>query len=251
MLVISERVNQLIKDVGGAIKERDKSYVQELAKKQIDNGASCLDVYVEDAEGMKWTIKTIKEVMDVCICIDTTETEVLRAALSVSGDKRTIVNSIDLGKRLEPFLEAIREHGCECVALAMDEKEGIPSSAMGRLEICKHILDAASSAGIEKDKIYFDPLVLPVAVNSENGLITLETLRLLKQEGMKTTIGLTNISQDLPNRGLLESAYLVPCLRYLDAVMLNPSSEVMSMLKAGQAVLGMDKRFRHYLRDYR
>ncbi len=254
MLVISERINQLIKKVGEAIKARDKTYVQEFAKEQIECGAGCLDIYVEDAEGMKWVIETIKEVIDVCICIDTTETDILKAALSVCDcDKdKTIVNSIDLGKRLEPFLELIRAHGCECVALAIDEKAGIPDSAEGRLEVCKKILDAASKGGIEKDRIYFDPLVLPVSVNSENGLIALETLELLKQKGMKTTIGLTNISQDLPNRGLLEAAYLVSCLRYLDAVMLNPQAkQVMSMLKAGEAVLGMDKRCRHYLRDYR
>jgi len=257
MIVISERINQLIKKVGKAIKARDMTYVQEFAKRQIESGANCLDVYVEDAEGIKWVIETIREDVDVCICIDTTEPEILKAALSVVGEgdndkNRTIVNSIDLGERLEPFLALIREHGCECVALAMDEKEGIPDSAEGRLEVCKQILDAASKAGIEKDRIYFDPLVLPVSVNSGNGLITLKTLELLKQEGMKTTIGLTNISQELPNRGLLEGAYLVSCLRYLDAVMLNPlDKQVMSMLKAGEAVLGMDKRCRRYLRDYR
>mgnify|MGYP001034947795 CR=1 FL=1 len=254
MLVISERINQLIKGVGEAIKARDRTYVQEFAKKQIESGASCLDVHVEDAERMKWTIATIKEAMDVGICIDTTDTGVLKAALSGCDENKdkTIVNSIDLGKRLEPFLELIRAHECECVALAIDEKAGIPDSAEERLEVCKKILDAASKEGIEKDKIYFDPLVLPVSVNSENGLIALETLELLKREGMKTTIGLTNISQDLPNRGLLEAAYLVSCLRHLDAVMLNPlDKQVMSVLKAGEAVLGMDKRCRHYLRDYR
>jgi len=174
MIVISERINQLIKKVGKAIKARDMTYVQEFAKRQIESGANCLDVYVEDAEGIKWVIETIREAVDVCICIDTTEPAILKAALSVVGEgdndkNRTIVNSIDLGERLEPFLALIREHGCECVALAMDEKEGIPDSA-----------------------------------------------------------------------------------RYLDAVMLNPlDKQVMSMLKAGEAVLGMDKRCRRYLRDYR
>jgi 5-methyltetrahydrofolate--homocysteine methyltransferase len=250
MLVIGERMNQRIKKVGEAIENRDEGYLQELAKKQVENGAKCLDVYVEDAKEMKWVIEKIKEVIDVPLCIDTTEIDILKVALPICD--KAIVNSINLGQRLEPFLNLIVEYEVECVALAMDEEKGIPRVAEDRVEICRKILDAASNAGIDKEKIYFDSLVLPVAVGSENGLITLQTLELLKKEGMKTTIGLTNISYGLPNRGLIEGAFLISALRYLDAVMLNPEDkEVMSMLKAGEAVMGVDKHCRSYLRDYR
>lgn len=120
--------------------------------------------------------------------------------------------------------------------------------------MCHRILRRAQEWDINKDRIYFDPLVLSLSADPDQGLVALETLRLIKSNiaGAKTILGLSNISYGLPKRTLINRVFLSMCLAAgLDAVILDPLDEkLLSVLKAAEALLGRDRYCKRYLRAY-
>lgn len=253
ILVISDRLNTSIKKVKEAVKNRNEGYIEELARRQVESGAAMLDVHArENAEDMKWIIPVIRRVTDRPLSIDTDEQDVLEAALEVYEGK-ALVNSINgEKKRLESFLPLIEEYDADCIALAMGEK-GMADSAEGRLEVCRGILKEAENYGIGRERIYFDPLALPVSTRSDYGMLAINTLRLLKEEmGAKTTVGVSNVSHGLPLPTRIEQAFLLMALPYLDSALMDALDEkLMSALRAGEVILGEDKHCRKYIKAYR
>lgn len=246
VILIGDRINTRIKGVKEAIKRRDNSYIQNLAKRQAEK-CDYLDLFAEEKSDMLWLIEVINAIsIDAELCIDTTDKDILGASLSACKGE-VMVNSISgEEKRLSEFLPIIKDYSARCIALCMD-KRGIPASPEGRAGISKKILERAANIDI-----YFDSLVLPISINERNGMIALKTLEILKSMGMKTTIGLTNISYGLPRPLNIEKAFLASSFRYLDSVILNPLDEgIIEMMRACEAVIGGDRFCRNYLRDYR
>lgn len=261
MLIIGELINATRKSVKEAIMNKDAAFLQELARKQDEAGAHYIDVNVATGQGkqeqeieyMDWAVKLIRDVSQKPLCIDTTSREVLEAGLKAHGPG-AMVNSVSAEKdRLGPFLKLAGEFNCLLIALPVADA-GIPKDTETRLKIGQEIVNAAQKEGFPRENLYFDPLALPLGVDDKGGKVTLKTLRLLKEElGVKTTIGLSNISHGLPRRALLNRTFLTLAIcEGLDSALMDPlDNAVMSSLLAARAFMGDDPYCGKYLRAYR
>lgn len=206
----------------------------------------------QEIEDMEWAVKIIQEKVDKPLSIDTTDYKVLESGLKAHKGQ-AMINSISYeGGRLKEFIELASEYGAKSIALPITEK-GIPPTFEERLEACEKIVEEAEKNNYNKENLYFDPLVLPISVDTNNGLITLKTLEGIKSKlEANTTIGLSNLSFGMPKRELLNKAFLLIVMQYLDSVIMNPlDQEMKKLIIAGNAVLGRDKMCMNYLRAYR
>lgn len=261
MLIIGELINATRGAVREAILKKDSGYISGLARLQDEAGAHYLDVNVSTGPGnqqreiddMKWAISVIRDVSEKPLAIDTTSRDVLEAGLRTHGSG-AMVNSISAEKgRLESFILLALEHDSLAVVLPIGE-EGIPKDVSSRLQVSRDILKVAEREGLASEKLYFDPLAMPLGVDHNGCAIALNTICSFKKElGVKTTIGLSNISHGLPRRGLLNGAFLTLALQKgLDSLIMNPlDKEVMSSLFAANVVLGRDPFCGEYLRAFR
>lgn len=231
MIIISERINGMFKAVRNAIMEKDAAAIQRIAREQIAMGADVLDVNVgpassDKAGAMQWLVETIQEVTDKPLCLDTPIPGVMEAALKVCDNPRIINSTNGEKEKLDALLPLAAEYDAEIIGLAMDAK-GIPRDASGRTEIALQILASAMEHGIEPDRLYIDPVVLPVnAVQQQapNTLKALNEIRILSDPPPKTVVGLSNISQGSQMRSLLNRIYLVMCVANgLDAAIVDPA----------------------------
>lgn len=261
MLIIGELINATRGSVKKAVMNRDTAFLQDLARRQDEAGAHYIDINVATGEGeqereveyMDWAVKLIREVSKKPLCIDTTSREVLVAGLKAHGPG-AMINSASAEKgRLEPFLKLAREFECPVIVLPATDA-GMPKDAETRLKIGGQILEVAQREGFSPESLYFDPLALPLGVDDQSGEATLKTLRLFKEElGVKTTIGLSNISYGLPQRKLLNRTFLTLAMREgLDSALMDPLDKaVMSSLFATRAFMGKDSYCGKYLRAFR
>ena len=261
MFIIGELINATRKKVSEAIAGKDANFIQHLAKRQDEAGADYIDVNValgtgerkKEIEDMEWAIKTIRLVSEKPIAIDTTVYEVLEAGLKTHGPG-AIINSVSAEKgRFIPFLRLARQYEALAVVLPITET-GIPKDEETRLENAAKILDRAKKEGLDKESLYFDPLVLPLGVDQNNGQVTINTLQLFKKElGVKTTLGLTNISYGLPLRSLINRTFLTMAMGWgLDSALVNPLDKaLMSTIFATEALLGQDRYCSKFLKLFR
>ncbi len=233
--VIGERINptgkKLFKE---ALKRGDLDYIMKQAAEQADAGAEILDVNVglpdiDEKEMMKKAVDAVQSVADVPLQIDTTELDVLEAALRrVSG--KPIVNSVNgEDEKLESVLPLVKKYGAAVVGLTLD-KDGIPKTVEKRVEIARKIVKRAQEYGIPKRDVYIDCLTLTASAEQDGAKQTLEAMRIIKAElGTKLVLGVSNISFGLPNRELINSAFLTMAMNSgLDLPIMNPNSSAMS-----------------------
>ena len=263
MLVIGENINASNKSVAEAITCSDKEYLQNLARAQVAAGADFIDVNSgvgssspeNESATMGWLVEVVQEVTDMPLVIDSSSPGVIEAALRKYRGERLIINSVtaELDK-LVSIGSLAAEHKAWVVALAMGAS-GIPSTVEERLAACEQIMAQLTKLGLGAEQILFDPLVLPVAVDSAQGLVTLKTLEQIKSRYpfAKTVMGLSNISFGLPGRKLVNRAFLLmAAYAGLDAVIVNPlDAKMMSFIKVADMLTGRDRACRGYLRAYR
>lgn len=230
MIIIGERINGMFRDVKAAVAEGNGKAIQDLAQRQIEAGARILDVNVgtsakDQEQAMKWLVEAIQEVTDLPLAIDSSKPPVLRAGLSVCKNKALINSTSGEPNRLKAVIDLAVEFNADIVGLTMDE-QGIPSTPEGRAEIGMRILVAAMEAGMDPQRVYLDPVVLPVTASQDQCKVMLETLdqlRMLSDPPPKTVVGLSNVSQGSKQRPLINRTYLVMCLaRGLDAAVMDP-----------------------------
>lgn len=262
MLIIGEKINASGRRVREAIRKRDKPFLQRVATEQVAAGADYLDVNAgmgqgseQEAEDMEWLIAVVQEVMDKPLAIDSADPRVIEAGLRRYRGPSVIINSINAeDEKLKALLPLVAEHRAQVIALAMDER-GIPSEVEGRIKACARILERASSYRIPQERIFFDPLALPIAVDTREGMITLKTLEQIKSRypEAKTTLGLSNVSYGLPLRGVINRALLLMALYMgLDSVIMDPlDSKLMAYIKGAEVILGQDPFCKEYLKSYR
>jgi 5-methyltetrahydrofolate corrinoid/iron sulfur protein methyltransferase len=235
MFIISEKINGMFRAVRNAIAEKDAEAIQRIAKEHLAAGADALDINVgpasRDKEGtMKWLVETVQEVTDKPLCLDTPIPRVMEAALKVCDNPKIINSTNGEKERLDALLPLAAEYDADIIGLAMDEK-GIPRDASGRTEIALQILASAMEHGIEPNRLYIDPVVLPVNAVQEQAPNTLKALgevRLLSDPPPKTVVGLSNISQGTQMRSLINRTYLVMCVGMgLDAAIIDPTDKEM------------------------
>ena len=257
--IIGERINptgkKLFKE---ALKNNDLNYILKQAIEQVEAGADILDVNVgipniNEEEVMVDVIRGIQEILDVPLQIDSTDKNVIEKALRYYNGK-AIVNSVNgEDKVLESVLPIVKKYGAAVVGLTLDEK-GIPTTCEERFKIAKKIVDKAKEYGINKENIFIDCLVLTASTQQKEVFETLKAITMVKERlGVKTLLGVSNISFGLPNRQLINETFLSLALgRGLDLPIINPNSKGMiDTIKAFNILNGYDKGSREFIEYYK
>lgn len=256
MLIIGEKLNSTIPKVRKAIKEKDAAFVQDLAQKQAEAGADLLDVNTameDEVNDMQWIVETIQQVVDIPLCIDSTNPKAVEKGLE-TAQGRVMINSISMEKaRLKGILPLALDAKCELVALTTDDN-GIPKTVDERLAITGRLVGILEKNNFPLEKIYVDPLVLPLAVSNDNALIFYRSLTEIKQRyGVKTISGLSNVSHSLPQRRLINRYFLANCMNLgMDAAILDPlDAKIMTAITVTNLLTNNDRFSRKFLQAYR
>jgi 5-methyltetrahydrofolate--homocysteine methyltransferase len=261
MLVVGERINSTRKRVQPAIENKDVAAITEEATMQTKAGAHYLDCNAatvgvdREPEYLTWLVQTVQSVTDGTPCaIDSPNSKAVQAALNVHKGV-PMINSISAEKaKFDALLPLARDAKAKVVALVMDD-EGIPKTAKGRITIGRRLVDGMVKAGIEPDNIYLDSLVYPVGAEANAGTAVLETIQTLRKSypGIHFICGLSNVSYGLPNRKLLNQAFMVLTMGAgLDAVIVDPTDKkLMSLVYAAEALLGRDEFCANYIQASR
>ncbi|MBE0431115.1 MAG: dihydropteroate synthase [Dehalococcoidia bacterium] len=263
MLVIGENINASNKSVAEAIENRDEQYLVDLAKAQESAGADFIDVNAGSGHGspekttaaIRWLVGIIQAAVDKPLAIDSDSSKVIEAALKEYSGEKLIINSVTAEPaRLESIGPLVAEREAWVVALAMGT-EGIPALVEERVAACERIMSYLNDLGIKAEQVLFDPLVLPIAVDTSQGLVTLRTIEQIKSRypDARTVMGLSNVSYGLPKRKLVNRAFLLMAAHAgLDAVIVDPlDSKAMSLIKVADLLTGKDPSCRAYLRAHR
>jgi len=262
MFIIGERINGMFKDVARAIKEKDKSVIHDLALKQVSCGANALDVNVGPAsaspkEAMEWLVKTIEDVTDISLAIDTTKQDVMELGLSLCKSK-PIINSVNANEeKMKALFALAKKYKASIIGLTMD-KSGIPKDSEGRMELAMKIVASCVEYGIDIAGLYLDAVILPVNVAQPHVKEVLKTIRdskLLAEPSPKTVLGLSNISQGSPAeyKSLINRTFLTMAIANgLDAAILDVTDkELMDSLITAELLMEKQLYCNSYLEAYR
>lgn len=255
MLIVGERINSSRKKIRKAIEDRDAEFIQKEAAKQLQAGATHIDVnagtsVAAEADDLKWLVETVQSAVDAPLCIDSPSAEAQAEALKLHKGK-PMINSITAEEeRAEGILPLVKEHDALVVALTMGTG-AIPTSKEERMEAAAKIVEMLQAAGIELTNVYWDPAVSAVSTDQKAALDVAATVRELMTtyEGTHTICGLSNISFGLPNRNILNRTYLTLLMAEgLDGVIMDPTEKhMMSALLATQVLLGKDDFCMNYI----
>ena len=256
--VVGERINPTGKKrFQQALREGDMNYILEQAVSQVEAGAQVLDVNVgapgvDEPAVMEQVVKALQSVVSLPLQLDSSHADALERGLRVYNGK-PIVNSVNGEPEvLAKILPLCKKYGAAVVGLAID-KRGILSSAADRVEIAKRITKAALDAGIPQEDIYIDCLTLTASAQQADVLATVEALAACKRElGVRTILGVSNISFGLPCRPYLNTTFLTMAMYAgLDLAIMNPSSEeMMAAVYAFNVLTNRDKQSAAYIARY-
>ena len=236
----------------------NNDYVINLALEQSNEGSEILNVNVgvpdlDEEKAMKRVIKGIQEVVDVPLQLDSSNVKALEAGLRYYNG-RTIVNSVNgKEKSLETILPIVKKYGACVVGLTLDEN-GIPSTAEGRFNIAKKIVERAEQYGIKRQDIFIDCLSLTVSAQQDEAMETIKAIKMVKENlGCKTILGVSNISFGIPNRKALNNTYLNLALGAgLDLAIINTEDRTMvESIDAYKVISNMDKGCLDYIEKFK
>ncbi len=262
MLIIGEKINATSKRVAEAIINKDASFLQGLAQRQVEAGADYIDVNTGTGQGrdqeitdLKWAIDVVRQAVDAPLCLDSSDPQALAAATAHYTGSELIINSVNAEKdRLDPIGRAAAERGAGVIALVMGEG-GIPRTVDERVAAADLIMNHLKQLGVKEEQVYFDPLVLPISVDTEQGLVTLQTIEQIKSRypSAKTVVGLSNISYGLPQRGIINRAFLLMAAAVgLDAAIMDPTDmRMMSMVRVSDMLIGKDPACKGFIKAHR
>ena len=253
--VIGERINPTGKKrFQQALLEDDLDYILDVGLQEVDAGADILDVNVgypgvDEAAMLPRVVKKLQSALDIPLQLDSTNPAALEAGLRVYNGKAA-VNSVNGDPAvLERLLPIVKKYGAAVVGLALDE-HGIPQTAEGRVAIARRILDAALAHGIPKEDVWIDCLTLTVSAQQDQAVETLRAVRTVHEElGLRTVLGVSNISFGLPNRPLITQNFLIQALGAgLSLPIINPNQrEMMDAVAAFRVLSGEDRECRAYV----
>jgi len=243
MLAIGECLQIISKSVRTAIEEKDKAFIQDLVKRQVEKGAHMLDLNIgpqkkAGPEVMEWLVKTVQEVVDVPLSLDTTNAEAIEAGLKLAK-KKPMINSTNADpQRMAVLFPLAAKHNANIIALTL-RATGLPVTADARLEILSEdLLLAMEQYGVPLESVYIDPLVLTVNGTQEHAPQVCKAVRIFRQitdPPLHTTCGLSNVSNGAPRdvRPILNRVYLVMLMGAgLDSAILDPfDDELMETIR--------------------
>jgi 5-methyltetrahydrofolate--homocysteine methyltransferase len=256
-VLIGERINPTgKKKLAEALKAGDLEIVRKEALAQVQAGADIIDVNVgvfgiDEAALLPKTVQTVMETVDTPLCIDSSNPDALEAALKVYKGK-PLVNSVSGEEHsLKRVLPLIKKHGAAVIGLVQDD-DGIPKDAEGRVRVARKIVNRAEAAGIPREDVIIDCLAFAVGAEPDSGVAIMEAIRRIKVElGVNMTMGASNVSFGLPDRELLNNAFVVMATAAGATCLIVDVAKVRSIILAADLVLGRDKRARRYIGAYR
>ena len=260
MFVIGELLNGMYKNVGKAIVDKDKRVIQDIATKQIEAGADALDlncgpVSKDQVSDMNWLIQTVQEVTDKTICIDSSRPLVIRDTIKNARNKVIINSTTADAEKLEILVPLAKENNAGLIALAMDKK-GIPQNKDQRLELAAIILAFCQDSGLATDKVFLDPVVMPVdcaQAQLKQILDSIREFKMLSDPAPKTVVGLSNISQNMEDRSLVNRTFLIMAQEAgLDAGILDPlDDKLMDAMITAELILNKQIYCKAYIDAYK
>lgn len=222
MLLIGENLNVMSKKLGDAFLVRDQGPVRKMAEAEAMAGMDMIDVNIGPArkagpEFMEWIVKTIQEVTDIPLSLDTTNMEAMEAGLKVCK-KKALVNSISARpERMAGLMPLAKKYNASFIGLTLGA-EGIPRDANERGLFAAEIIAEAAEYGILEEDIWLDPIVLPVNSQQMQVQGCTEFVMMLADlaPNCKSTCGLSNVSNGMPGhlRGIMNRTYLIMIKRY-------------------------------------
>lgn len=248
LVIIGEKINGSLKRVEEAIAKRDAGLIQALAIRQSKGGADYIDVNAgtqgaKEVEDMMWLVSTIQEATETPLSIDTTNPQVLQAVLPCVKHA-PLINSCNADeRRLDATLPLVKQYDCKLVALMMGPKNK-PEPLPKRLEYAEKIIGYVRQAEIPTNRVFFDPIIMPVSVDNKTSLHYFDCIKALKAAypNTKSICGLSNVSFAMPKRKFLNQTFVVAALANgMDAAILDVlDRRMMLQILAAQALLNMD-----------
>ena len=256
-VLIGERINPTgKKKLAEALKAGDLEIVRQEALAQVQAGADILDVNVgtfgvDEVALLPKAVQMVMDTVDVPLCLDSSNPDALEAALKVYKGK-PVVNSITgEGHSLERVLPIIKEYGAAVIGLVQDD-EGIPKDAERRVRIASKIVERVEAAGIRREDLVIDCLAFAIGAEPSSGVAVIEAIRRIKAElGVNMTMGASNVSFGLPDRELLNNAFVVMAVAAGATCLIVDVAKVRPIILAADLMLGRDKRARRYIEAYR
>ncbi|MCL4386502.1 MAG: dihydropteroate synthase [Actinobacteria bacterium] len=257
---IAERINPTgRKSLAEELKQGKLDIVEKDAIEQTKAGAHIIDVNVgavgvDEVDLLPKAVKKVMEVTDRPICIDSANHKALEAALNVCSSYKVLINSVNGEESsMEYMLPLVKESGAAVICLTMDSR-GISNDPMVRFEIAKKIVTKAQSIGIKSENLVFDPLVMGAATDQNAGRVCLDTMKMIVKEfGVSTTGGFSNISFGMPDREFLNITFIIMaimaglCAPITDVLMKSLAPAV----KAADFLAGRDPYGMNYISMYR
>ncbi|MFP4037483.1 MAG: dihydropteroate synthase [Desulfobacteraceae bacterium] len=256
-VMIGERINPTGKKrLAAALKEGDLEVVRREAEAQVEAGARILDVNVvasevDEVSVLPRAVETVMAATGVPLCIDINNPAALKEALRVYEGK-PIVNSVSgEEKSLNEVLPLVKEYGTAVIGLTIDDK-GIPKTAEERVRVARRIAEKAEEYGIPGEDVIIDCLALSLGSDDKAALVTLEAVRRVKDElGLNQTLGASNISFGLPDRQVVNAAFLAMALAAGVTCPTVDPAKARSTILAVDLILGRDRFAQRYIKGYR
>jgi len=256
-VLIGERINPTgKKKLAEALKAGDLEIVRKEALAQTQAGADIIDVNVgafgiDEIALLPKAVQAVMETVDTPLCLDSSNHDALEAALKVYKGK-PLVNSVTGEEHsLKRILPLIKDYGAAVIGLVQDE-DGIPKDAEGRVRVAHKIVEKVEAAGISREDLVIDCLAFAVGAEPASGAAVVEAVRRIRAElGVNMTMGASNVSFGLPDRELLNNAFVVIVAAAGATCLIVDVAKVRSIILAADLVLGRDKRARRYIEAYR
>ena len=258
MIIVGEKINTSRKSIEEAVANRDASFISSVARQQAEAGADYIDVnagtFVDrETELLCWLVETVQKEVDLPLCLDSPNPKSLAEAIKLHQGE-PMVNSISLEQeRYDALMPAITSQPCRVIALCMG-RTAMPTTVEERVEVGSELIGRLTGAGIPIEKIYVDPLIQPVSVDTNMGLAALGAISRITAEfpGVNAICGLSNISFGLPERHLINRNFLALAMCHgLNAAILDPTDEkLMSTVLATEMLLGRDEYCERYIDAY-
>ena len=262
-VLIGERINPTGKKrLAAALSEGDLDIVRTEAEAQVEAGADVLDVNVgvtgvDEVDLLPQAVRLVMETVQVPVCIDSANAEALRAALAMHSELapegKPLVNSVNGEEvNLERVLPLVAEYKAAVIGLTMDE-DGIPPTSEKRLAVARKIVERAEALGIPAQDVVIDCLSLTVGADDpQAALVTLEAIRMVRQElGVNMTLGASNVSFGLPEREVVNWAFLAMAIQNGVNCPIVDAAKVRPAILAADLLLGRDEYAMRYIKAYK
>mgnify|MGYP001610680008 FL=1 len=256
-VIIGEKINPTgMKKLGQALVDGNMDYVIQLAQRQVAWGADVLDINVghpqiDEIAMMRIVVEAVRSVVDVPLCIDSNDPQILEAGLKAAPGK-PLVNSVNgEEKQMASVLPIVKDRGAAVIGLTIAD-EGIPPTAELRLAAAGRIIELAAKIGIPVEDIIIDPLVMTVGHDFKAALVTIKSIELIKREyGVNMSLGASNVSFGLPDRHSVNSAFLALAIQAGVTCSITDPIKLGSSIRAIDLLLGKDANSIRYLKYFR